>query len=739
MADSYGEEKSGGGKRKSASFWHKHVEGAKEREKDWRKKAEDVEHRYLDERQRYTGGRDYERRVNILWSTTETLKSALFAQLGQPDVRRQFPMPGRANMVARTAAVIMERSLVACNNRYDPEGEIEAAISDYLIAGRGQCWLEYEADVSDDDRVIEQRARIVYVNWPDFLHGNGKCWSNIRWVGRRHYYTKQDLKRDWPEDADDIPLNYDIDDGKSREKPDEDFKRAIVYEIWDRQKKQRIYIAEGFDHELERQDDPYQLENFFPCPEPLYAVRTTGDLVPTPEFTQWEDQATELDRIHTRIWRLIEQLKYCGVYDGSNEDDDTLKNLGKLQDGEFIPHANFAELIKAGGLAQIFQVRELQPIATAIQHLTARADRLIEFIYELTGISDIARGSTDPRETAKAQEKKAQFGAQRLDKRRREIDRFIGDLYRMKAEVIAEHFTRERLEQMSGVKIPFQAEIEQAEQTLQRVQQVMQQRQQQQQAAQQAQQQGGQQQPGQAMQGAQGAQQMPQQRPQPVDVTPLVLMDREQLEDAKRTTEAPSWEEVRAILRSDDRRNYNVQVETDISALGDQEQEKQSRLEFTKVIADLMERAVPAAQGNPAMGELMKETVLFVARSYKVGRTLEETLEDAFDKLQQQPAQGEDQDPLAKLRQQELQLEIAKDREDLKHTKQKHALELQKDRYELQQEAQEAGIENTGKVADIALEREKQKTSRLKEMAQQNKAIMDMMEKQSEGAANAGR
>jgi len=685
------------GKRKAASFWLKHVEGAKSREDTWRKKAEQIENRYLDERDRYSGGRDYERRVNIFWATTEVLKSALFAQLGSPDVRRQFPAPGRGNDVARTAAIVLERSLVACNNRYDPEGEIEEAISDYLIAGRGQCWLEYEADVSQDDEVDDQRARIVYVNWPDFLHGNGKCWSNIRWVGRRHYYTKADLKRDWPEDADKIPLNYVVDDAKKREKQDDDFKRAIVYEIWDRQKKQRIYIAEGYDFELERVDDPYKLENFFPCPKPLYAVKTSGDLIPTPEFTQWEDQALELDRLNTRLWRLVEAMKYCGVYDGSNEDTDTLKNLGKLDDNEFVPHDNFAELMSKGGFAQAFQVRELQPIAVAIQQLTERADRLVRFIYELTGISDIIRGGTNPNETLGAQKLKAQFGSQRLDKRRREVQRFVADLYRMKAELIAENFTRERLEQMSGVELPTKDQITNAENLLRQVKRVM----------------------------------TAHQQGQPVDPTLLLMMTRERVEDAKRIMDAPSWEEVRDVLRSDDRRNYSVQVETDITGFADQEQEKQSRMEFIKVMGDMLERTVPAAQGNPALGKLMKEATLFVARGFKVGRSLEEALEDAFDNLEQQPPQQQqEQDPLQKLRAEELQIEVAKDRADLEHTKAKNALELQKDQIELAQAREEAGVDAAGKVADIQLEREKQQTARLREAVQQNAAAIDLIKQQ---------
>src|SRR5258708_34522273 len=43
------------------------------------------------------------------------------------------------------------------------------------------------------------------------------------------------------------------------------------------------------------------------------------------------------------------------------------------------------------------------------------------------------------------------------------------------------------------------------------------------------------------------------------------------------------------------------------------------------------------AQGNPALADLAKEFALFGARGFKVARSLEETIEKAFDALKQMP------------------------------------------------------------------------------------------------------
>ena len=51
----------------------------------------------------------------------------------------------------------------------------------------------------------------------------------------------------------------------------------------------------------------------------------------------------------------------------------------------------------------------------------------------------------------------------------------------------------------------------------------------------------------------------------------------------------------------------------------------------------LLQQVIPFAQGQPAVASLAKEMVLFAARGFKVGRTLEEPLEQAFDAIAKMP------------------------------------------------------------------------------------------------------
>lgn len=672
---------------KSATFWHNQLDCAGKREEKWRKSGDEIQCRFMDDREHYDGGKQFEKRINILWANTEVQKGALFNQLGKPDVRRSFPLPGNRNKIARTAALVMERSLVACANRYEPDVQIECAVEDDLLPGRGQCWIDYEPTIGSDPEtgqpvITYQTVKFDHVEWKSFRHGNGRSWEDVPWVAREHLFTKTDLKKRWGEKLGDridaIPVNQVVDEEhiNAEAAKDGSFKRARVWEIWYKPEQIRVYVAEGFPEELEREDDPYKLEGFFPCPRPLYAVKTTSSLTPKPEFLQYKDQADELDRVNTRIWKLLEKLKYCGVYDGSAEDGDALKDIGTLGDGEFKPYKNFRALAEGGGLAAAFQARDLAPIAVTIQALAQRAIELLQAIYEITGISDIMRGSSDSNETLGAQKLKANFGSGRLQRKQKDVARFVKSLYRMKAEIIAEHFEREQLELMTGIQLPLEVERNAAKQQLAQLEQMKQQ------AAQ------AQQPPGQ-----EGQPPAPQQQTMPQGLDP------DQLADLQSIADACSWEEVSEILRTDDRRNFTIDVETTETAAVDEETEKQQRTEFMGAMTQWLQVAIPAIQANPTQAPLFKELTMFFMGGFKVGRGLEESFEDAFDQIKNTPPQPNPEEEKVKaemaLKEKDLQMRMSEKQADIQANAQKNQQDLAFKEKEYQ-------LKERGMMADLA-------------------------------------
>jgi len=452
----------------TAQYWQMELESADQTEKDWRDRGRAVVARYRDERSADSFGAGLYKQFNILWSNTETMKGALFARMPKADVRRRY---NDNNPITRQTAIVLERALQYGNEVYSADKPIRAALEDYLLPGRGVIWVVYEPIFvketiqvesldefgnmimidQEEERIADQRCYFEYVNWEDYRESPAKRPEDVYWKARRHLLTRDELIEKGFKNASNIPLNWSPEPSEGySEEYSEVFSRAEVWEIWDKYKEKRYFVSKGYNEILAEDDDPYGLEKFFPTPDALVAIRTNETSVPIPEFTLYQDQADELDRITTRISNLIEGLKRRGIYDASVPE---LSHLADAGDNDFVPSENFAQLASKGGLGAVFQQEDIAPIAQVLQGLYQQRNQVLDTIYQITGISDIIRGSTKASETATAQQLKAQFGSMRMRKKQGEIAEYIRDLFRIKAELIAEHYEPEMLASMTALTI----------------------------------------------------------------------------------------------------------------------------------------------------------------------------------------------------------------------------------------------------------------------------------------------
>jgi hypothetical protein len=448
-------------------YWNMELDSADSTEKDWRERGRQVVSRYRDERNSDSFGAGIYKQFNILWSNTETMKGALFSRMPLPDVRRRYT---DNNPITRQVAILLERALRYGVDVYESDRPIRAAVEDYLLPGRGVVWVVYEPIIvketiqvesidefgsmvmidQEQERIADQRCYFEYVNWEDYRESPARRPEDISWKARRHLYTRDELLDNGFNNAENIPLNWSPEPNEKSEEYSEVFNRAEVWEIWDKHSGKRYYISKGYDQIIAEDDDPYGLEKFFPTPDSLISVRTNNTNVPVPIFTLYQDQADELDRITTRIGNLIEGLKRRGVYDASVPE---LSHLADAGDNDFVPSENFSQLAAKGGLQSVFQQEDITPISVVLNGLYLQRNQILDTIYQITGISDIIRGSTKASETATAQQLKAQFGSMRMRTTQNEIAEYIRDLFRIKAELIAEHYEPEALAAMTALTI----------------------------------------------------------------------------------------------------------------------------------------------------------------------------------------------------------------------------------------------------------------------------------------------
>ncbi len=469
------------------SFWLKELERASREERNWRKKAQLVLDRYVDERRKSDDAKQATR-FNILWSSTETLRPSLISAVPVPEVRQRYK---KDDPVARLSAKILERALEFSLDTYDFIKYGNALVQDLLLPGRGVSRIKYipifekknkkiplimkeEAGetiftLPDGERVEEFEAddngafineeveELVYeevhaerVPWKWFRIDPADEWKNVRWVAFGAPFTKDEGLNEFGDKFKTVNVSKSRTDRSDTNKTEALKDKIVVWEIWDKRTRKQIFIAEDHEDELESNDDPLQLENFFPCPEPIYAVIENDTLVPTPEFCLWQDQADELDQLSARIEKVTEAIRAGGAYAGEMKTE--LTQILSAKDNELVAVEDWISFADKGGLDGVISWIPIDTFAKVLQILETQRAVKVQQIFELTGISDIQRGSTDPRETKGAQQLKADFGSRRLLTKQSSVQNHFRDLFRLKAEVIAEQFDPQTLRLMVGLE-----------------------------------------------------------------------------------------------------------------------------------------------------------------------------------------------------------------------------------------------------------------------------------------------
>ena len=173
-----------------------------------------------------------------------------------------------------------------------------------------------------------------------------------------------------------------------------------------------MWVSPGVEEVLDVREPYLKLDRFFPCPKPAYATVERGSLIPVPDFYYYRDQLEEINELTARISALAEALRLCGFYPGGSGDlaeaiETALKNTSN--NARVIPVANFQNLGGASLKDSIVWLPIVE-VANTITSLVALRKQLIDDVYQISGISDIMRGSTDPAETLGAQQLKSQYG-----------------------------------------------------------------------------------------------------------------------------------------------------------------------------------------------------------------------------------------------------------------------------------------------------------------------------------------
>jgi hypothetical protein len=644
--------------------WIKEIELYEAKAEQWETKAKKILRRYKDER---NARETKESRYNVLWSNVQTLLPALYSKNPKPDFQRRFL---DADPVGRVTCQVLERATSFTLDKEDFFLTARQCVTDRLLPGRGTVWIRYvphfaeggdgmlgnEGPEIDDDANaneapdVEQHASsgepivdveyeeidIDYVHWSDFGHTIARTWQEVRAVWRICYLTRVELvKRFGEEKGRKVPLDYKPEDLRGQEVTEYQ-QKARIYEIWDKTTKKVIWLSKGMMLEsLDERDDMLGLEDFFPCPRPMLPNHANDTVIPVPDYAMYQDQANSLDDLTSRAKLLSDALRVAGVYDSSTPGLQQILSGG--YDNRLIAVDSWAAYAEKGGLKGSVELLPMDMIATTLLSIYDTREKVKQDLYEITGMADIIRGSTDPDETYGAQKIKSNWASIRLVDMQAEVQRFARDVVTLIAEVLSNQFDIKTLAEISGYPLM----TAQEKQIAQMIQQ----------------------------------------------------MGGELPDDMEKPFSEPTWEEVDKLLRDSNMRHFRLDIETDSTLKMDQMQEKQDRTEFLTAVGNFLKSAEGA---DPAMMPLLGQMLMFAVRAFPVGKQMESCLQETVDALEKRAKQAQDNpqpNPEQVKAQTQLQIAQGKQQGDMAAEQQRGQIEMAKLAQERQNDQQKAQLD----------------------------------------------
>lgn len=630
------------GDRMEAEPWHSKLKDYQARFEKWKKQCEAADDLYSKDKK----GDSADTEIAMFWATLEVLKPATYSREPKPVVAPRFK---DGNQIASIASEALERCLVVSFEQSDLQSCMLEVRDDFLMYSRGTARVRLSTDDAGSPK-LEYDA----ISADDFAHGTGRKWREVKWVAYRSWPTLEEGIERFGETFRAVPLKRRDPNARHAEKED----TAALWEIWDRASRKVLWVAEGHPEVLDEKEPFLKLSGFWPSPRPAFGTMVPKSLKPIPDFRQYAGQLQEINDYTNRIAVISQALRVRGFYPAGNGDlAEAIEAALKSVDDEaiFIPVASVASL-GSTGFKDLVAWLPTEKIADMARQLIELRRVLIEDVYQITGISDIVRGSSQASETATAQQIKSQWGSVRIRLRQDELVRFSRDLSRISAEMIAENFDPETIVKMSQLQLPTAEQKQQAQSVLAVAQQ---------------------------------AQNVAAQTGVPPQLAPDVM---EKIPLAQAAMEKPALEEVMKLLRDDQARGFIIEIETDSTIQADEDAEKQRRIEFVTAIGGMAQQAFPLLQSAPQLAPFIIETLRFAAQGFRAGRPLEGTIDKLAQQVEQmakQAQQGGKEQPNPKVIElqaqavydaQKRQLDATADQQkraaDLDLASQKHAMTM---------------------------------------------------------------
>lgn len=706
------------GERSLVEIWKREIDNAKNYHESSKKMAKEFQLLYEAQEDQAESSPSLKSNYPIFWSNTQVLRPLLFSKLPKANITQSF---FNEDEISRISSELVERLLTYLLKESDAENQIEKIRDAFLIQGIGiprivfippepietktkkkkkkpeveeesedeTSMQDYSEDMAEDESEDTEEEssydtddskksfKIEFVDYQDFLKSTEKEWNRVRWIAFKKYYSRKELIEYFGKKGEKVPMTNVKFENLNEESQQEDlYKMCEVWEIWDKENKKCHFITfAGDGFVLDTEDDGYNLKNFFPIPMPM-GLNESKRLLPSPLFNKYKNLADDLTDIHDRITSLVQQAKFTGAYTSLVEQSD-VENIMNGDDGEFKPLKTSANIDDARKLV-VF--KPLNEIANTITILRTEKMALKSDIQEITGLSDIVRGTSVASETATAQQLKGNFAISRIQPLQKEVEFTIRDTLRLLAELAVEKMSINEIIKIVGLKVvDVNLILENAKRNID----------------------------------VEKEEAINLLDPKQPDFKEKIAMLEQQAQMGLQQTikdlqkqlkgffiELKNIPKLEKTIKDDKLRCISIDIETDSTVKIDQNQEKMDRMEYIRTISQTIQQMVPAVQTGVISKDALNEFVIFASKPFKVGRNLENYLKNE-EPVEQKPdpqammAQAEMQ-----IRQQELQLKAQEITGKLELEQQKVNVEKAKVLNDQNKFEQKMEFEDANKQAD---------------------------------------
>lgn len=600
------------GKANSATQWLKLIADGERAFADYNTRCDNIDRLYANLARLAGVGRD--KQMQLFWANMQVLAPSIYSRPPVPVVVPRFkdrkPIP-------RIASELLERATLVAFELGDIDSTMRLVRDDLARLGRGVLWQRYEAQ--ERGKNLTERVCIEHKGRKDFLHDPARKWAEVDWVAAASYLTRSEMRKRFSKTSGRSYQDATYSVRKDAANQGEDKQRkARVWELWCKSANKVVWVADGCDAILDEGSPHLELDGFFPCPRPAFGTLQPETLIPVPDVMQYRDQLDEINELTTRIAALTDAVKVRGFYPaGAGEIGDAVEAAVKTTDDRviLIPVSNWAAN-GGGALKDTIIWLPLDMIVSTIAKLVELRQQMIADVYQVSGLSDIMRGSTDPNETLGAQELKSQYGSIRIRDMRDELVRIARDATRNSAEIMAEDFSSKTLLDMSQLDLPTDGDIGKQVAELE----------------------------GQAAkieEEVNAASQDPEvqalakQDPQKVQAIIAEVQQKAQqlagqIGELKKTV---TIEQVMKLLRDQRIRPFMLDIETDSTITPDENAQTERAAKYISSMTGLLQQAIPAVQMVPQVAPFVSDIIKFANSQFRVGREFEQTVEEFTDQM----------------------------------------------------------------------------------------------------------